>query len=161
MSLFSSWITSILGIAIVGVAVDLLGENSRVKGYLKWVLSTAVILVIIMPLPTILSKGIEAEWADVAGDITIDENFVAREEAKKLKLLEKAISFALEKDGISGAMVTVKGKTENNRYEIEKVTVDLRNSVIKTNETNINKNEFIRERVRAFLSKEVETTIIG
>ncbi len=76
--------------------------------------------------------------------------------------LEKAIESAFDEEGISKLSVKADVEFESGNFTVKRITVDLTDSVINENLANINKYEFIKERVKKFTGNpEVEIIING
>ena len=57
----TAWLSSILGVVVVGVVVELLTQNRRMGQFIRSIYSFIVLLVIIAPLPNLLKKD---WWSD-------------------------------------------------------------------------------------------------
>ena len=153
---------SILGIVIIGTIVDFLLMKSRLKNFIRAIFATVCILVIITPLPSIVKNGFDMDFSDLVGDIQIDDDFVGFSERQKVIALEKAIESAFDEEGISKLSVKADVEFESGNFTVKRITVDLTDSVINENLANINKYEFIKERVKKFTGNpEVEIIING
>lgn len=162
MSFITAWIMSILGIVVLGTVVDLLLTKSRLKNFIRSIFATVSILVIITPLPSLVKNGFNIDFSDIQGEIQLDDNFLDYAQKLKIKALEKSMVSAFDQEGISGLIIQVTAVVNGNEIEVKRVTIDLRNSVINENLTNINKYEFIKERVKKYIGKqEVEIVING
>ncbi|MCI9519146.1 MAG: hypothetical protein HFK08_07830 [Clostridia bacterium] len=162
MKFVSAWVMSILGIVIIGTIVDLLLSKSRLKNFIRSIFATVCILVIITPLPSIVKNGFDMDFSDLVGDIQIDDDFVGFSERQKVIALEKAIESAFDEEGISKLSVKADVEFESGNFTVKRITVDLTDSVINENLANINKYEFIKERVKKFTGNpEVEIIING
>ncbi|MCI9031250.1 MAG: hypothetical protein HFK09_01850 [Clostridia bacterium] len=162
MTFISGWIMSILGIVVLGTVVDLLMTKSRLKNIIRSVFATVSVLVIITPIPSIIDNGFDISFSDMIGGIELDESFLEYADKMKIDTLKNAIESALDNDGISGVKIELSARVETNEIIVERVIVDLSDSVIKDNLANINKYEFIKERVKSFTNnQEVEIIING
>ncbi len=162
MKFVSAWVMSILGIVIIGTILDLLLSKSRLKNFIRSIFATVCILVIITPLPSIVKNGFDMDFSDLVGDIQIDDDFVGFSERQKVIALEKAIESAFDEEGISKLSVKADVEFESGNFTVKRITVDLTDSVINENLANINKYEFIKERVKKFTGNpEVEIIING
>lgn len=162
MNFITAWILSILGIVVMGTVVDLLLTKSRLKNFIRSVFATVSILVIITPLPSIVKNGFNIELSDFSEEVRIDEDFVNFAERQKITTLEEAMKAAFAQEGMEGLSITLDASFANGNIRVKRVTVDLSNSVIKENLANINKYEFIKERVKSFIGdSEVEIIVNG
>lgn len=162
MTFISGWIMSILGIVVLGTTVDLLMTKSRMKNIIRSVFATVSVLVIITPLPSLIRNGVDISFSDMLGQIELDTNFLDYADKMKINTMKAAIESALENDGISGVKVELTAEVHDNEITVQRVVIDLSDSVIKDNLANINKYEFIKERVKSFTNnQEVEIIIHG
>ena len=136
--------------------------KSRLKNIIRSVFATVSVLVIITPIPSIIDNGFDISFSDMIGGIELDESFLEYADKMKIDTLKNAIESALDNDGISGVKIELSARVETNEIIVERVIVDLSDSVIKDNLANINKYEFIKERVKSFTNnQEVEIIING
>lgn len=162
MSFISAWVMSILGVVILGTVIDLLLSKSRLKNFIRSVFATVSILIIITPLPSLIQNGFSINWEDIKGEVILDEGFLDYTQKLKIKALESSVTAAFADEGISGLKIDITATVENNEINVKRVTVDLKNSVINENLANINKYEFIKEKVKKYIGKtEVEIIING
>ena len=162
MTFISGWIMSILGIVVLGTVVDLLMTKSRLKNIIRSVFATVSVLVIITPIPSIIDNGFDISFSDMIGGIELDESFLEYADKMKIDTLKNAIESALDNDGISGVKIELSARVETNEIIVERVIVDLSDSVMNGDSVNINKYEFIKERVKSFTNnQEVEIIING
>ena len=162
MTFVSGWVMSILGIVVLGTVIDILLTKSRLKNYIRSVFATVSVLVIITPLPAIINNGFDISFSDILGQVELDENFIDYSNGLKVRAMENALVTAFEQEGISGLEVTVEAEFDGGEPIVKRVEIDLRNSVIKENIANINKYEFIKERVKSFIgNREVQIVING
>ena len=146
MKFLTAWIMSILGIVILGTVVDLLLHKSRVKNIIRSVFATVSILIIVTPLPSLISNGPNIDWNDIMNEFEYDDNFLDYIDNEKISIMEKALIAAFESEGIKGLKIEITADTEGNDLIIKRITIDLSNSVMNCDSVNINKYEFIKEK---------------
>ena len=162
MKFLTAWIMSILGIVILGTVVDLLLHKSRVKNIIRSVFATVSILIIVTPLPSLISNGPNIDWNDIMNEFEYDDNFLDYIDNEKISIMEKALIAAFESEGIKGLKIEITAETEGSNLIIKRITIDLSNSVMNGDSVNINKYEFIKEKVKKFLNgQEVEIVFNG
>ena len=61
MEVLSTWVLSIIGIVVLSVLLDLFMPDGEMCLHVKNIVNFSVILVIILPLPTILKQEINIE----------------------------------------------------------------------------------------------------
>lgn len=99
MSSLATWVLSILGIVLVGTLVDLLLTKSRLKSVIRSVFATITVLVVVTPLPKLVSTG----SFDLDADIT-DGEFLTYASDLKIGVLERAVERALAAQGIEATV---------------------------------------------------------
>lgn len=147
MSSLATWVLSILGIVLVGTLVDLLLTKSRLKSVIRSVFATIIVLVIVTPLPGLVSTG----SFDINADIT-DGEFLTYASDLKIGVLERAVERALAAEGIEAA-VEIEG-TADTDIAIERVTINLSADGIPDENEHINKYDSVRRLAADYLNVE-------
>ena len=138
MSSLSSWVLSIAGICLISVILDLMMPEGKTNSIIKNVISYAIILVVIFPLPKLMNKNFSADEIFDEIDITIQNDYIYNINQSKLDALKEQIEYELNGNGIWGVEVSVSGNIFDNPMVINSVYVDLYNAVISENGKNIN-----------------------
>ena len=138
MSSLSSWVLSIAGICLISVILDLMMPEGKTNSIIKNVISYAIILVVIFPLPKLMNKNFSADEIFDEIDITIQNDYIYNINQSKLDALKEQIEYELNGNGIWGVEVSVSGNIFDNPMVINAVYVDLYNAVISENGKNIN-----------------------
>ena len=147
MSGLATWVLSVLGIVLVGTLVDLLLTKSRLKSVIRAVFATITVLVIVTPLPGLVSTG----SFDISADIT-DGDFLDYASDLKIGVLERAAERALAAEGIEAA-VEIEG-TADTDIAIERVTIILSADGIPDENEHINKYNSVRRLAADYLNVE-------
>lgn len=137
MNGFSAWILSIVGICLISILVDLMLPNGKTNKTVKQVVSYAIILVVIMPLPKLINKNITNDYFN-GTSLNIQNDYIYNVNQSKLELLKKQIDNALSEKGFVGIEVSISGNIFENPMEINAIYVDLYNLVISNIDKNIN-----------------------
>ena len=147
MNSLATWVLSILGIVLVGTLVDLLLTKSRLKSVIRSVFATITVLVVVTPLPKLVSTG----SFDLDADIT-DGEFLTYASDLKIGVLERAVERALAAQGIE-ATVEIEG-TADTDIAIERVTINLSADGIQDENEHINKYDSVRRLAADYLNVE-------
>lgn len=155
MSGVVTWALSILGIALLGMLVDLLLTKSRLKPYIRSVFAVITALVVVTPLPGLLRAGGNVDWKI---DLT-DTNFLEYASDLKVHALERAVERALlEQEGVR-ADVKIEGRADKD-IEIISVYVDLSQSGITDNPEHIYKYDSVKASTAKYLGIDKEKVTV-
>ncbi len=147
--MFFEWITNIVGIAVVGILVDILIPEGETNKYIKSVFALLTVLVIVLPLSKIRNTNIDFEDVFSGGEVLeIDESFVKSVYEQKYSLLEVEISKELLRNysyDLGVDIVFVESCPE----KIDVVYLYLKNIVI----DDVNENKHIIEKIVLDVSK--------
>lgn len=161
MNSFGSWAMTILGVVVIGIIIDLVLPTGRMQKYLKSVFAAILVLIIVLPIPSIIKNGINFDSGSLfENDFTLDDNYLDYSNSIKYSYLEKGVVSALAEDGIKNAKVTITGGSDKNIYKISLVKINLQNSVIDEDLQHINKYELVRDKVTAYLKVDKGLVII-
>jgi len=96
----TAWLSSIVGIVIVGVVVDLLTQGRRMGNFVRSIYAFVVLFVIVSPLPDLLKK----DWGTWKIDNLVNMELVDKltDESKQM-----SVSQVLRTMGYDNAIVTV------------------------------------------------------
>lgn len=137
MEKVSGWILSVVGIVIIALLVDILLPVGKTSKLIKSVLAIFSVFVFMAPLKQIDFNNFNL--SSFIGSIQIDSNFVDDRNYEKLKSLERTIENNLQDNGYSGVKVQIQGDYSQEKANITKVFVDLKNLVLNNENLNINK----------------------
>ena len=138
MTSLSSWVLSIAGISFVSVVLDLMLPEGKTHVNIKNVISYAIILVVILPLPNLINKNFSVENIFKEIEINIQDDYLYNINQSKLDAIKEQIENELNNRGILGVEVSISANIFDNPMEINAVYVDLYNAVISDNYENIN-----------------------
>lgn len=151
-SIVTGWILSVLGVAILGVLVDIILPNGEMQKYIKSIFSILVVFTLIVPLLNINIDKLDINnFIYNQTSVELDQNYINSFNKQYKSLLEKNCEQLLETKGFSKVSVEIEINLENNQFEVKKVQLNLKKLVINTNEVHINKYTEMRECITNYL----------
>ena len=138
MSSISAWALSIVGICLLSVVIDLMLPSGKTNSNIKKVVSYAIILVVLLPIPNILNGNIRAEGIFDNSIIELQDNYIYNLNQSKLDSIKNKIENELNSMGILGVSVSISANIFEDDMEIYAIYVDLYNLVITEDASNIN-----------------------
>lgn len=151
-SIVTGWILSVLGVSVLGVLVDIILPEGTMQKYIKSVFSILVVFTLIVPLLNINIENINFDnliYNDTS--IKLNQNYINSFNSQYKQMLEKNCEQILALSGFSGVCVEIDINLKDNKFEVEKVKLNLKKLVINTNEAHINKYTEMRECVANYL----------
>lgn len=128
---FSSWIISITCICVLSILIDLILPEGKINAHIKVIFAFLIMLVIISPIPQIIS-GKTIDISSLYSDkIVLQDNYIYQINRDKLDKIENNIQDELTKNGIEGVVVKISADIFEYNMEINAVFVDLFDLVIK------------------------------
>lgn len=121
------WISSILGVAVLGVAVDMLLPEGRTRKAICSFLSALTVLVIVTPLPSIVSGKFSLDFTPVK----IDSGYIDKSSSIIEDELETNLMSTLKDEGYSGFDVSIEINLD---FTIKKVTIFSKNGILQNGE---------------------------
>lgn len=162
MSEISKWLISILSVVISGVLVDLLLPNGKLNGFIRAIFGFLAVTIIISPLPSIINRELSFENVIYNyGATQIDQDFVDASIKNIITNLENATEQELKNEGFENVNVVISYIIENYKYTIKKVSLDIKNLVINSNQVHINKYTEMKQIVVNFLNVSTEEVEIN
>lgn len=145
MSIFSSWVLSITGIAVLGIMMDLILPEGQMQKYVKAVFSFLVVFVIISPFPKLFQSKLSIEeFFGTEQAIQIQTQFIGVVNMQKKLALEKNIVTALDFQGVRNIKATVTIDYLSNQFKIDKISIDVGQVIITTNLKHIDMLELVK-----------------
>ena len=145
MSSISAWALSIVGICLLSVVIDLMLPSGKTNSNIKKVVSYAIILVVLLPIPNILNGNIRAEGIFDNGIIELQDNYIYNLNQSKLDSIKNKIENELNSMGILGVSVSISANIFEDDMEIYAIYVDLYNLVITEDASNINIKKIVKD----------------
>ena len=118
----TAWLLGILGVGVLDIVVLHFTESSRLHKTIKTVCSVIFILVVIHPLPGLISGNIEFDAIIFNYSIEMDSTMTDIVYESERKLLENAVNSALRDEGYN-ATVKISAEFEGGNIVITRVTV--------------------------------------
>ncbi len=126
MSGISAWLLSIACVVILSVLAEFVLPEGQINKYTKVIFSFVILLVIIMPLPSLFGKEFKFENFLGTGDASIQENYLYQLNINKISAVTEDISEQIEKVGIRGVKISINADVLTDKMEIFAVQVDVR-----------------------------------
>lgn len=124
--MFSSWLMSIVGIALLGVVTDLMLPEGQMQKYVKAVFAFLVVFVIISPFPKLFNSSLSIEeFFGRENAIQIQTQFIGVVNMQKKVALEKSILQGLELQGIKNCTAKVSIDYLTNDFKVTNILIDV------------------------------------
>ena len=159
MSSISAWALSIVGICLLSVVIDLMLPSGKTNASIKKVVSYAIILVVLLPIPNILNGNIKAESLFDNSIIELQDNYIYNLNQSKLESIKNKIENELNSMGILGVSVSISANIFEDDMEIYAIYVDLYNLVITEDASNINIKKIVKDLILGCISIKEEKII--
>ena len=130
----SSWILSIAGIICLSVVVELILPEGQMNKYIKGIMSFVVTLIVILPLPKILSS--QQDYSNILGfdeTIVVDEDYLYQLNLNKINSLQNDIEKDINSQGYKHVSVYISCDIFQSKLSFSSITVDISNLVISEN----------------------------
>jgi len=144
MAGLSTWIASILAVAIIGVLADLLLSGNRMHKFVRGIFGVVTLFVIAAPLPNLIKTGFKWNF-DWGGSVNIDQGFLDSIHKKQIKILEDGTEQLIARNGIEGAIVTIQGTVDKLEVKISSITINLMDVVYTGNNQHIDIVELVSD----------------
>jgi len=155
----SVWILSIVGICLFSVVIDLILPSGKTNSSIKKVVSYAIVLVVIMPIPSLINGGFNTDGIFENSVIELQDNYIYNLNQAKLEDLKNKIETDLQNAKIYGAVVSISANVFDSNMEIFAIYVNTYNLVITENDENINIKKTIKTIIKTNIAIEEEKII--
>ncbi len=129
----SSWIISIAGVVCLSVIVELVLPDGQMNRYIKGIFSFVIILVIIMPLPSLLGKEFDFSNIFNTEEIVADDDYLYQLNLDKTRVIREEIENEIYNHGYYNVKVYINCDIFENQLAFKSITVDISNLVISEN----------------------------
>ncbi len=127
----SAWILSIAGIISLSVVVELILPEGSLNKYIRSVFSFIVVLVIIAPLPKLVSgKAFDFDNLNYSETYEIDDNYIYQNNIYKTQAIQDTIMSQIKQSGYEGVEVSVSSNNFSKEFKIKAIYVEMKNLVI-------------------------------
>ncbi len=134
----STYLLSIVGVAILGVIVDLILPSGTVSKYIKGVFALILIFVIISPIPKLINQNWSFNDIFQTSSTEIDEDYLEDIKNQQIDKLNTDIKNLLVDNGFNNVDILVELDNSNFSLKIKYIFVDLTNLVLNQNMQHIN-----------------------
>lgn len=157
-----SWLISIVGIVLIGVLVDIILPEGSMQKYIKSVFSIFVVFVMIYPIINMDIDKIDFnKFIYNDSSITLNDQYLDNFNKSYKKSLEELTERQLETKGFLNVDVEISYIMLNNKFEIQKVTLNAQNLVINNEGVHIDKYKEMKNVVTMFLYIEENKVVIN
>ena len=152
----STWILSIVGMAFLGVMIDVVSPSGAINKFIKSIFSVLVLFVLVSPIKNLLIKS-KIDINQVSNELIEDKNFLFNYNQNLASSYENRIEDRLNQEEINGVDVVILLDLTKDEFEIQEVSVYIQNLVLTDKITHKNKYEKIKEAITSVLnvSKEI------
>lgn len=154
-----AWIVSIVGICLMSVIIDVILPSGSTSGSIKKVISYAIILIVLAPIPNLLKTDVNIDTLLDKDYIEIQDNYIYNLNQIKLDKLKNKIQNDIDNSGILGTCVSISANVFESDLEIYSIYVDLFNLVISNNAENINIKKTIKQIILSNIDIEEEKIV--
>ncbi len=138
---FSAWVLSIVGIVILTLIVDIILPEGQTNKYIKSVFAVITVFVIALPIPSLFNGDIDIGGVlknEQAG--VIDTTFIENLMQERASVVKDELLKEYKANGIDNVEVEISYK-DDVKFSIEKIFINVKNSVIVGSDKNINIKE--------------------
>lgn len=157
-----SWLLSIIGIVVIGVLINLILPEGEIQKYIKAIFSVFVVFIMIYPILNIdISKINYDDFFYNQTSVTVDEKYLENYKEKYRESLQNQCETVLNNNGYQNVRVEIYLNLSSEKFEIEKVYVNLKNLVINGNSVHIDKYKEIKSIIVSLLDVEEGKVIMN
>lgn len=157
-----SWLLSVIGIVVIGVLINLILPEGEIQKYIKAIFSVFVVFIMIYPILNIdISKINYDEFFYNQTSVTVDEKYLENYKEKYRESLQNQCETVLNNNGYQNVRVEIYLNLSSEKFEIEKVYVNLKNLVINGNSVHIDKYKEIKSIIVSLLDVEEGKVIMN
>ena len=138
---FSAWVLSIVGIVMLTLIVDIILPEGQTNKYIKSVFAVITVFVIALPIPSLFNGDIDIGGVlknEQAG--VIDTAFIENLMQERAAVVKDELLKEYKANGIDNVEVEISYK-DDVKFSIEKIFINVKNSVIVGSDKNINIKE--------------------
>lgn len=151
-----SWILSLVGLAFLGVMIDIVAPSGSINKFIKSVFSIFILFVLVSPLQNLVRNGIKNIELSSNTNLEQDEEFLIKYNQNLAVHFSERLKNRLENEGFEGINVTILPSLTDLNFNILEIQID-KSKLVLTNEIkNININEKIKEIIDNEFGKSME-----
>lgn len=138
---FSTWALSIVGIVILTLIVDIILPEGQTNKYIKSVFAIITVFVIASPLPLLFNGSIDINGILKNEEASVvDTTFLEGIKQERISVIKNELKKEYLKSGIDNVDIEISCK-DDLKFVIEKIFINVKNSVIVGSDKNINIKE--------------------
>ena len=141
MSSFAAWGLTILGLAVTTTLAEMLLPQGRTRKVIRSVIATVTVLIIVTPLPKMLSGGFNFDFSSGDG-IPTDSAYIQYVDDAKRGMIERSAEEYVKQSGLGEVRVTV--ELDDSGYGVKAASIKFDESGITENGEHIHKSEIIK-----------------
>ena len=122
--ILTKWLYQIIGIAAIGLLVDVIMPAGNMPKYIRKVFGIIVLMIMISPIVALSEGKFEINELIYGQDISADEGYIQTVEDSRKHLSEKYIGELLSEEGLDADVTVIYGDVETSLY------VDFKNNVL-------------------------------
>ena len=154
-----AYVLSVLGIVIVSCLVEIVLPSGQTAKYIKSITSIFVIYVLINPIVVFLKNDFDVNKYIISTDVKFDQDLLNSLYVEQVNTRQIEIEKQLANEGFEGVKVTFLYEIVESEIKIKKIKINTKNLVITSNNSNINKYQFIRQVVMSNVAVKEEDVI--
>lgn len=154
------WILSIGTTVLLTTIISLILPDGKIGKFIKGIFLIIVLLVILKPLANIKDSGLSDMSIFVNTETNIQSEYLNYIYDKKIKKHEEVCEKIIENIGIYKAKTSIQYSISEMGMEIQKVNINLKNSVIISDKEHIDIIEEIKANIMSYLNIENEKLVI-
>ena len=154
-----AYVLSVLGIVIASCLVEIVLPSGQTAKYIKSITAIFVIYVLINPIVVFLKNDFDVNKYIISTDVKFDQGLLNSLYIEQVNTRQIEIEKQLENEGFEGVKVTFLYEIVESEIKIKKIKINTKNLVITSNNSNINKYQFIRQVVMSNVAVKEEDVI--
>lgn len=160
MDSFVSWALSILAVVVIGTVLDIFLSEKKLGKAVRGVFASLAVLIIISPVPSIITGCKNFDMDSFSQEITLDQNYLNYAEAQKKRALDEGLQAALTDKGYKNVKADITAEFGID-IKISMVKLDLSGLAVAAPASNANKTEKVRELTADFLKVSKDIIVIN
>ena len=148
-----AWIVSVSAVVMITAIINLILPEGKMGKFIKGIFSIFVLLTIIKPIIYIKDGGFNYQNIFNQSNFELQDEFIEYVSQEKINEYENNCQNILEKNGIQNAFVDIfYALDENLMIIIKSTSIDLKNSVIKSDKAHIDIIKAVRKEIASYLN---------
>ncbi len=150
------WILSLVGIAFLGVMIDIVAPSGNISKFIKSIFAIFILFVLVSPLQNLVKNGIGKFEFVSNKDLNQDEEFLIKYNQNLAIYYADRLTQTLVNSGFKGIVVTILPSLTDLNFNILEIQIDKSKLVLTDEIKNININEKIKEIIDNEFGKKME-----